>query len=389
MPILNSITEISKSMTEWRRYLHSIPELSFNEIKTSKFISSKLTEWGIKHQTNIAKTGIVAQIKGNKGNSSKTIGLRADMDALPIEEPNNFEYKSIHKGASHKCGHDGHTTLLLGAAKYLSENPDFDGTVNLIFQPAEEGGGGANEMIKDGLLKKFPMSQVFGMHNWPDIPKGKFSICSGPIMAAVKTIQIKIIGRGGHAAMPHQTIDPIIIGSHIVNALQTISSRTIDPIETIVLSITQFHSGTTHNIIPDEVFLEGTLRTFSIDVEEKAINRIKEITDNIGKSFLAKSEVLIFDGYPTTINSKNETDIASKIAAEIVGKENVESNMKPIMGSEDFSFMLNNVPGAFIFIGQGDQNHNKPCHHAEYDFNDEILSLGTSYWVKLVQHLLK
>ncbi len=389
MPILNSITEISKSMTEWRRYLHSIPELSFNEIKTSKFISSKLTEWGIKHQTNIAKTGIVAQIKGNKGNSSKTIGLRADMDALPIEEPNNFEYKSIHKGASHKCGHDGHTTLLLGAAKYLSENPDFDGTVNFIFQPAEEGGGGANEMIKDGLLKKFPMSQVFGMHNWPDIPKGKFSICSGPIMAAVKTIQIRIIGRGGHAAMPHQTIDPIIIGSHIVNALQTISSRTIDPIETIVLSITQFHSGTTHNIIPDEVFLEGTLRTFSIDVEEKAITRIKEITDNIGKSFLAKSEVLILDGYPTTINSKNETDIASKIAAEIVGKENVESNMKPIMGSEDFSFMLNNVPGAFIFIGQGDQNHNKPCHHAEYDFNDEILSLGTSYWVKLVQHLLK
>ncbi len=389
MPVLNSITEISKDMTEWRRYLHSIPELSFNEIKTAKFISSKLSEWGIKHEKNIAKTGIVAQIKGNKGNSTKTIGLRADMDALPIHENNNIEYKSTHKGVAHKCGHDGHTTLLLGAAKYLSENPDFDGTVNLIFQPAEEGGGGANEMIKDGLLEKFPMSQVFGMHNWPDIPKGKFSICSGPIMAAVNTIQIKITGRGGHAAMPHQTIDPIIISSQIVTALQTITSRTIDPIETIVLSITQFHSGTTHNIIPDEVFLEGTLRTFSKDVENKAIKRIKEITENIAKSFLAKSEVSILDGYPATINSQKETDIASNIASEIVGKENVESNMKPIMGSEDFSFMLNKIPGAFIFVGQGDEKHNKPCHHAEYDFNDEILPIGTSYWIKLVKNLLK
>ena len=389
MPVLNSITEISKDMTEWRRYLHSIPELSFNEIKTAKFISSKLSEWGIKHEKNIAKTGIVAQIKGNKGNSTKTIGLRADMDALPIHENNNIEYKSTHKGVAHKCGHDGHTTLLLGAAKYLSENPDFDGTVNLIFQPAEEGGGGANEMIKDGLLEKFPMSQVFGMHNWPDIPKGKFSICSGPIMAAVNTIQIKITGKGGHAAMPHQTIDPIIISSQIVTALQTITSRTIDPIETIVLSITQFHSGTTHNIIPDEVFLEGTLRTFSKDVENKAIKRIKEITENIAKSFLAKSEVSILDGYPVTINSQKETDIASNIASEIVGKENVESNMKPIMGSEDFSFMLNKIPGAFIFVGQGDEKHNKPCHHAEYDFNDEILPIGTSYWIKLVKNLLK
>ena len=389
MPVLNSITEISKDMTEWRRYLHSIPELSFNEIKTAKFISSKLSEWGIKHEKNIAKTGIVAQIKGNKGNSTKTIGLRADIDALPIHENNNIEYKSTHKGVSHKCGHDGHATLLLGAAKYLSENPDFDGTVNLIFQPAEEGGGGANEMIKDGLLEKFPMSQVFGMHNWPDIPKGKFSICSGPIMAAVNTIQIKITGRGGHAAMPHQTIDPIIISSQIVTALQTITSRTIDPIETIVLSITQFHSGTTHNIIPDEVFLEGTLRTFSKDVENKAIKRIKELTENIAKSFLAKSEVSILDGYPATINSQKETDIASHIASEIVGKENVESNMKPIMGSEDFSFMLNKIPGAFIFVGQGDEKHNKPCHHAEYDFNDEILPIGTSYWIKLVKNLLK
>tara|TARA_Y100000590_G_scaffold44050_1_gene46884 strand:- start:598 stop:1767 length:1170 start_codon:yes stop_codon:yes gene_type:complete len=389
MPVLNSITEISKDMTEWRRYLHSIPELSFNEIKTAKFISSKLSEWGIKHEKNIAKTGIVAQIKGKKGNSTKTIGLRADIDALPIHENNNIEYKSTHKGVSHKCGHDGHTTLLLGAAKYLSENPDFDGTVNFIFQPAEEGGGGANEMIKDGLLEKFPMSQVFGMHNWPDIPKGKFSICSGPIMAAVNTIQIKITGRGGHAAMPHQTIDPIIISSQIVTALQTITSRTIDPIETIVLSITQFHSGTTHNIIPDEVFLEGTLRTFSKDVENKAIKRIKEITENIAKSFLAKSEVSILDGYPATINSQKETDIASNIASEIVGKENVESNMKPIMGSEDFSFMLNKIPGAFIFVGQGDEKHNKPCHHAEYDFNDEILPIGTSYWIKLVKNLLK
>ena len=389
MPVLNSITKIANDMTEWRRFLHSIPELSFNEHKTSNFISSKLKEWGIKHHTKIAKTGIVAQIKGNKGNSNKTIGLRADIDALPIEENNDFEYRSTHKGASHKCGHDGHTALLLGAAKYLSENPDFDGTVNLIFQPAEEGGGGANEMIKDGLLEKFPMSQIFGMHNWPDIPKGKFSICPGPIMAAVNTIQIRIKGFGGHAAMPHQTIDPIIVGSHIVSALQTISSRTIDPIDTIVLSITQFHAGTTHNIIPDDVFLEGTLRTFSEKVKLKAIERIKEISSNISKSFLASSKVEFLDGYPATVNSENETNIAANIAAEIVGNKNVESNMKPIMGSEDFSFMLNKVPGSFIFIGAGDKDHNRPCHHAEYDFNDEILPIGTSYWIKLVQYLLK
>ena len=389
MAILNSVTKISNEMKEWRRHLHSIPELSFNELKTSEFISSKLKEWGIKHKTNIAKTGIVAQIKGNKGSSAKSIGLRADIDALPIQENNDFIYKSTHKGVSHKCGHDGHTTLLLGAAKHLSENPDFDGIVNLIFQPAEEGGGGANEMIKDGLLEEFPMSQVFGMHNWPDIPKGKFSICSGPIMAAVDTIQINIKGLGGHAAMPHQTIDPIIIGSQIVSALQTISSRTIDPLETIVLSVTQFHSGTTHNIIPDDVFLEGTLRTFSKEVQILAIKKIREITTNITKAFSANAEISIFDGYPSTVNHKNETKIATEIASEIVGSENVDFNMKPIMGSEDFSFMLNKVPGAFIFVGQGDENHNRPCHHAEYDFNDDILPIGTSYWIKLVQRILK
>ena len=389
MPVLNSIADMSKEMTEWRRHLHSIPELCFKEHKTAEFISSKLKEWGIKHQTKIAKTGIVAQIKGNKGNSNKTIGLRADIDALPIQEPNNFEYKSTHEGASHKCGHDGHTTLLLGAAKYLSENPDFDGTVNLIFQPAEEGGGGANEMIKDGLLEKYPMSKVYGMHNWPDVPKGKFSICPGPIMAAVDTIQLNIIGRGGHAAMPHQTIDPIIVGAQIVSALQTIPSRTIDPIDTIVLSVTQFHAGTTHNVIPDDVFIEGTLRTFSKKIREQAIKRIKEISDNLAKSFGANADVIILDGYPATVNNDAESIVAADTASEIVGKENVEYNMRPIMGSEDFSFMLNNVPGAFIFIGQGDDEHKVACHHQQYDFNDEILPIGSSYWVKLVQNLLK
>ena len=388
MPILNSIAKISDQMTEWRRYLHTIPELSYKEFKTSKFISSKLKEWNIEHETGIAKTGIVAKIKGNKGNSEKAIGLRADIDALPIEEKNDINHKSTHQGVSHKCGHDGHTTFLLGAAKYLSENPDFDGTVYLIFQPAEEGGAGADSMIKDGLFEKYPMSQIFGMHNWPDSPKGTFSICSGPIMAAVNTIQIKIKGKGGHAAMPHQTIDPIITGSQIISALQTISSRTINPMENIVLSITQFHGGTTHNIIPDEVFLEGSLRTLSDKIKDMAIYRIKEISNNIAKSFSASSEVFIQDGYPATVNARNESNIASDVASQIVGEKNVNSNMTPIMGSEDFSFMLNKIPGAFIFIGQGDKEHNKPCHHSSYDFNDEILSTGTSYWIKLVQSIL-
>ena len=263
MAILNSIAKMKTEMTQWRKYLHTIPELGFKEFKTSEFICNKLDEWGISYEKNIAKTGIVAQITGNKGNSDNAIGLRADIDALPIQEKNSFEHKSTNEGVSHKCGHDGHTTLLLGAAKYLSENPDFNGKVNLIFQPAEEGGGGADVMIKEGLLEKYPMSKVFGMHNWPETPIGKFSICSGPIMAAVNTVQIKVKGKGGHAAMPHQAIDPIIVSSQIISALQTISSRTLDPLDNIVLSITQFHAGTTHNVIPDEVFLEGTLRTLN------------------------------------------------------------------------------------------------------------------------------
>ena len=389
MPVLNSISKMSEEMTTWRRSLHKIPEIGLKEYKTAEFISNKLTEWGITHHTKIAKTGIVAVIKGNKGKSSKSIGLRADIDALPIEEKNNFEYKSINPGVSHKCGHDGHTTLLLGAAKHLAENPDFDGTVNLIFQPAEEGQGGADLMIKDGLFEKFPMSMVFGMHNWPEIPVGKFGICKGPIMAGANTLQIRIKGFGGHAAMPHQTIDPIIIGSQIVSSLQTITSRSMDPMDNIVLSITQFHGGTTHNIIPDDVFIEGSLRTLSNKSKNMAINRIKEISSNIANSFSAKAEVEIDIGYPVTNNSKNETNIAADIASEIVGEENVNRNMTPVMGSEDFSFMLNKIPGAYICIGQKDKNHNIPVHNAEYDFNDEILSIGTSYWVKLVHNLLK
>ena len=389
MAILNSILNLSKEMVEWRQYLHTIPELGLKEFKTSEFISNKLKEWNISHECKIAETGIVATIKGKKGNSSKSIGLRADIDALPIDEKNEFNYKSKHKGISHKCGHDGHTTLLLGAAKHLSENPDFDGTVHLIFQPAEEGIGGADIMIDEGLFKKYPMDMVYGMHNWPDLPIGQFSVCNGPIMAAANTIQIKIKGRGGHAAMPHQTIDPIIIASNIVNSLQTISSRNIDPLDSIVLSITQFHSGTTHNIIPDEVFLEGSLRTLNNKTKEYAYNKIKDITNNISKGFSAVADVNIDKGYPVTINSPKETIIAANSAAEIVGKENVDTNMTPVMGSEDFSFMLNKVPGSYICIGQKDSEHMSAVHSSDYDFNDKILPIGVSYWIKLVHNILK
>ena len=388
MPILNRISEMYDEMVVWRKHLHKNPELGFEEHETAKFISKKLEEWNIKHHTGIGKTGIVAIIEGKNNSNSKSIGLRADIDALPIQEKNNFEYKSVNEGISHKCGHDGHTTLLLGAAKYLSENNNFNGTVNLIFQPAEEGHGGADIMIQDGLFKNFPMSMVFGLHNWPEIELGKFGICKGPIMAGANTIQIRIKGYGGHAAMPHQTIDPIIIGSQIVSSLQTISSRSIDPMENIVLSITQFHSGTTHNIIPDDVFLEGSLRTLSEKTKELAINRIEQISKNIAKSYGAKAEVYIEKGYPVTINSNDETDLAVHAASEIVGKNNVDTNMTPVMGSEDFSFMLNKVPGSYICIGQKDKDHNVPVHNAEYDFNDKMLPIGTSYLIKLVQNLL-
>ena len=382
MPILNSISQMKEEMTKWRQDLHQIPELGFEEFKTSEFIENKLKEWGVKHSTKIGKTGIVAQIIGVKGNSKASIGLRADIDALPIEELNDFNYKSKNKGVSHKCGHDGHTSMLLGAVKYLSENPNFNGVVNFIFQPAEEGQGGARVMIEEGLFKKFPMEQVFGMHNWPEVEKGKFSICSGPIMAGANTIQIKITGFGGHAAMPHQTIDPIIVGSHIVTALQTVSSRTINPMDNIVLSITQFHAGTTHNIIPNEVFLEGSLRTLSDSTKETAVKKIDEIVKNIAKGFSAEAEFSIDKGYPVTVNSEKETEVVSNVASELVGNNNVNSSMTPIMGSEDFSFMLNTIPGAYICIGQKDKNHNKPVHNAEYDFNDDILTLGTTYWGK-------
>ena len=389
MAVLNSILNLSKEMVEWRRHLHTIPELGLKEFKTSEFISNKLKEWNIQHECKMAETGIVATIKGKKGNSSKSIGLRADIDALPIEEKNDFNHKSKHKGISHKCGHDGHTTLLLGAAKHLSENQDFNGTVHLIFQPAEEGIGGADIMINEGLFKKYPMDMVYGMHNWPELPIGQFSVCNGPIMAAANTIQIKIKGKGGHAAMPHQTIDPIIIASNIVNSLQTISSRNIDPLDSIVLSITQFHSGTTHNIIPDEVFLEGSLRTLNNKTKEYAYNKIKDISNNISKGFSAVADVSIDKGYPVTINSSEETAIAANSAAEIVGQENVNTNMTPVMGSEDFSFMLNKVPGSYICIGQKDSEHTSAVHSSDYDFNDKVIPIGVSYWIKLVQNILK
>ena len=383
MPIVNRLADLTDEITTWRRDFHENPEIQYDTVRTAAKVKELLESFGVDEiATGLGKNGVVGVIKGRNGGAGKMIGLRADMDALPIVEATGKPYASKVEGKMHACGHDGHTAMLLGAAKYLAETRNFDGSVVVIFQPAEEGGAGAKAMIDDGLMTRWPMEEVYGMHNFPGLPVGEFAICKGPIMAATDEFRIEITGRGGHAAKPHETIDPIVVGAQMVKALQTIASRNANPLEAVVVSVTTFNAGSAFNIIPQEAVIGGTVRSLSPEVREMAENRMKDIAEGIAKAFGAEAKVIFRRGYPVTDNHDEQTDFAVEIAEGIAGEGRVITDIEPMMGGEDFSFMLLERPGAFIFAGNGDS---AGLHHPEYDFNDELIPFGSSYWVKLVE----
>ncbi len=385
MPILNRAAEMQDDITGWRRHIHQTPELGYDVFKTAEFVAGKLREFGCDEVvTGLGRTGVVGIIKGSLG-AGRTVGLRADMDALPIHETTGKPYASTVSGKMHACGHDGHTAMLLGAAKYLAETRNFAGSVAVIFQPAEEGGGGGREMVKDGMMERFAIQQVFGMHNLPGLPVGQFATRPGPIMAATAEFRITVKGRGGHAAMPNTTVDPIVIGSQIVSALQTIASRSVDPVDSVVVSVTKFHGGQAYNVIPEEAELAGTVRSLKQEVAALARDRMQAICNGIGEAGGANVTLAYSPNYPVTFNHPEETAFASDVAATVAGETQVHRAMPPVMGGEDFSYMLEARPGAFVFIGNGDTSN---LHHPAYDFNDEAIPHGVSYWVKLAETAL-
>ncbi|NRG16883.1 amidohydrolase [Rhizobiales bacterium] len=386
MPIVNRFADLSEEITEWRRDIHANPELLYDVHRTAALVEEKLKAFGLDEVVpGIGKTGVVGVIKGKSDASGKVIGLRADMDALPIEEITGKPYASTVPGKMHACGHDGHTAMLLGAAKYLSETRNFDGTVVVIFQPAEEGGAGAKAMIDDGLMTRFGIQEVYGMHNMPGAPVGTFAIRPGPLMAAADRLTIEVEGKGCHAAKPHEGIDTILVASQIINSLQSIASRNADPLESVVVSITMFNAGFTDNVIPQTATLRGTVRTLTPEMRDMAEERVKRIATSVAEAYGATATVNYRRDYPVTVNNAEKMEFAASIAAQIVGEENVELNVPPTMGGEDFAFMLEERPGAFIFAGNGDS---AMLHHPAYDFNDELIPVGCSYWVKLVETAL-
>jgi amidohydrolase len=386
MPIRSAINDLVPDARAWRREIHQNPELMYDVEGTAKFVADRLRGFGCDEvKTAIGRTGVVGVIRGAKGSSSRAIGLRADMDALPIEEETNLPYRSKIPGKMHACGHDGHTAMLLGAAQRLAQTRDFAGDAIVIFQPAEEGGAGAMAMINDGLMDRFGIEEVYGMHNMPTLPVGSFRLRKGATMASADEITITVEGQGGHAAMPHQGVDPVVIGAQIVVALQTIASRNIDPLDSCVVSITRFQAGTANNIIPQSAWLNGTVRTLKAATRDAVEKRIHEIASGLAAAGGATARVEYRRGYPPTVNHPAQTDFAAGVARKVAGDAHVDANAPPEMGAEDFSFMLEARPGAFIFIGNGDS---AKLHHPSYDFNDEALSYGMSYWVELVETAL-
>jgi len=384
MPIVNRIAELHSEITAWRRDIHAHPELLFDVHRTAASVAEKLKAFGCDDVvTGVGRTGVVGVIRGAKGGEgSRVIGLRADMDALPIEEANDVPYKSTVPGKMHACGHDGHTAMLLGAARYLTETRNFAGTAVVIFQPAEEGGGGGREMVKDGMMERFGIEEVYGMHNYPGLPVGEFAIRPGPMMAAADRIYIDIEGRGAHAAKPHQSIDSVLVGAQIINQLQSIVARNVDPLEAAVVSICQFNAGSTDNVIPQTARLSGTARSLTPEVQDLVEARLREVVEGTAKLYGAKVKLVYKRNYPVTKNHAQQTAFAAAVASQVIGSERVDAAVPPVMVAEDFSFMLNARPGAFIFVGNGDS---AGLHHSSYNFNDEAIPIGTSYWVKLVE----
>ncbi len=391
MKLVEPILAQQAQLQEIRRDLHAHPELCYEEQRTADVVAAKLTEWGIPIVRGLGVTGVVGIVKN--GTSNRAIGLRADMDALPMQEINGFAHTSRHPGKMHACGHDGHTAMLLGAAHHLAQHRNFDGTVYLIFQPAEEGGGGARRMMDDGLFEQFPMDAVYGMHNWPGIPEGHFGVVSGPMMASSNEFRVTVRGKGAHAAQPHRGIDPVMVAVQIAQAWQTIVSREKNPLESAVLSITQIHAGSATNVIPDTAELVGTVRTFSYEVLDLIQRRMEEMAAGVAAAFNASVDFTFKRNYPPLINHPEQTAFAVEAMRAVVGTECVDTNVEPTMGAEDFAFMLQEKPGCYVFIGNGEGSHRAgghglgPCqlHNTSYDFNDNLLPIGASYWVRLVE----
>ena len=390
MPVINSVAAMKDEIAALRREMHQNPQTSYEETFASGLVAKQLKQWGIKFEQGIAVTGIVATIEGQKNTSGKAIGLRADMDALDIIEKSGQPWSSKNEGKMHACGHDGHTSMLLGVAKHLNDNRNFNGKVYLIFQPAEEGGGGAYKMIEEGLFKKFPMDAIYGLHNWPWMKVGTIGTRKGPLMASSDSFTIKITGKGGHAAMPHKTVDPVVVASHIVTALQTIVARNVDPVDQAVVTITNLHAGTgAFNIIGDVAEMTGTCRAFTRETRSYLHERITAIVKHTAAAHMAEADVVIFDGYDPTINTAAEVDHAIAAATAVVGEANVMTDIAPVMGAEDFGAYTAEKSGAFIFLGQGvdakDSPHNYGLHSPHYDFNDEVIPVGVSWFAKVVE----
>ena len=394
MKIIPEIAQAQGGIQAIRRDIHAHPELCYEENRTADVVAQKLASWGIEVTRGLGKTGVVGVLRN--GSSRKAIGLRADMDALPIQELNTFAHASEHAGKMHACGHDGHTAMLLGAAQYLSQHRNFDGTVVFIFQPAEEGGGGAKAMIEDGLFERFPVDAVFALHNWPGMAAGEFGARVGATQASSNEFRIQVKGVGAHAAIPHNGIDPVFTAMQIGTGLQSIMTRNKRPIDAAVLSITQIHAGEAVNVIPDTATLAGTVRTFSVDVLDLIETRMKQLAEATALAYGCSVEFSFRRNYPPTVNTEKETHFALGVMQEIVGKDHVETNIDPTMGAEDFSFMLLEKPGCYAYIGNGDGDHRDhghglgPCmlHNTSYDFNDDVLSLGSTYWVRLSESFL-
>lgn len=394
MKLIPEVLAARDEIQSIRRTIHAHPELRYEEVRTAELVAQRLEQWGIEVHRGLGKTGVVGVLK--RGSSKRAVGLRADMDALPIQELNTFGHRSQNDGRMHACGHDGHTAMLLGAAQYLAARGEFDGTIVFIFQPAEEGGAGARAMIDDGLFTKFPVDAVFGIHNWPGLRQGTFGVKEGPIMASSNEFRIDIKGIGAHAAMPHNGRDPVFAAVQIANALQSVITRNKKPIETAVLSITQIHAGDAVNVIPDDAWLAGTVRTFTTATLDLIESKMRKIVEATAAAYDCTADLMFHRNYPPTINSAEETKFAAEVMRDVVGAENVNTAVEPTMGAEDFSFMLLEKPGCYAFLGNGDGGHREmghaegPCmlHNASYDFNDELLPIGSTYWVRLAQRFL-
>jgi len=388
MPIVNRVADLQPDIQAWRRDIHEHPELAYDVHRTAALVAERLREFGCDEvATGLGRTGVVGVIKGRKPAGKgdiRAIGLRADMDALPIEEATNLPYASRTPGKMHACGHDGHTAMLLGAARYLAETRNFAGDAVVIFQPAEEGGFGAAAMIKDGLFDRFAIDQVYGMHNGPGIPVGSFAIRPGPIMASTDAVDIRIEGRGGHAARPHISIDSVLVGAQLITALQSIVSRSVDPLESAVVSMCEFHAGNARNVIPQTAELKGTVRTLTPEVRALVQKRVREVVAGVAQMTGARIDLQYEPGYPVVVNHARQTDSAIQVAKEVAGDANVH-DMAPLMGGEDFAYMLQQRPGAFIFCGNGDS---AGLHHPAYNFDDDAIVFGTSYWIRLVENTL-